>query len=131
MQHANGLTPSRQCYLVEILLLEARQGRARQSEIAARIGVNRPSVTAALRSLAEGSFIRYEPYGDVALTDMGRQAAERIMTRRGIIRDYLVKFLDIDEGAADEAACRMQHALPDIVFDRLSARLGKPERDIR
>lgn len=131
MEHVNGLTPSRQCYLVEILLLEARQGRARQGEIATRIGVNRPSVTAALRSLAEGSFIRYEPYGEVALTPMGRQAAERIMARRGIIRDYLVKFLDIDESAADEAACRMQHALPDIVFDRLSARLGKPESHIR
>jgi DtxR family Mn-dependent transcriptional regulator len=112
------------------LALEVELGSARQSEIAARIGVNRPSVTAALQTLAKNSFIRYEPYGNVALTPKGRQAAENIMARREIIRDYLVKFLDIDEGAADDAACRMQYSVPDIVFDQFSARLGKRENDI-
>ena len=126
----NGLTPSRQCYLAEILSLEGEQGRVRQSEIAARMGVNRPSVTAALRTLAERSFIRYEPYGDVVLTAEGRQTAQNILARRRIITEYLLTFLDITDGVAHEAACRMQYAVPDIIVDQFSKQVRRRENDL-
>ncbi len=123
MREVSGLSLSRQCYLAEILALEADQGCAKQSEIAARIRVSRSSVTAALRSLAESGMVLYEPYGAVTLTPKGRRMAETILARRSIIRDYLIMALNIDEGSASDAACSMQHSVPDIVLEGFSARL--------
>lgn len=125
MEVDNVLTPSQQCYLAEILSLESDQGGVRQSEIAARLGVNKPSVTAALRGLAKRNLISYRPYGAAILTPEGRARAETILVRRRIIREYLVTILDIAEEAADDAARHMQCALPDIVVDRFSVRLKK------
>lgn len=123
MREVDGLSISRQCYLAEILVLEAARGAAKQSEIAARIRVNRSSVTAALRILADRGMVLYEPYGAVTLTPQGRHMAEAILARRSIIRDYLMKALDMEERAATDAACCMQYSVPDIVLDRFSERL--------
>lgn len=128
MEHGFGLTPSLQRYLAVILTLENEHGSARQSDIATRIGVNRSSVTAALRTLAERSLVRYEPYEAVTLTPSGGHIAETISTRREIIREYLVKILEIRECEADDAACNMQHAVPDVVMNRLSELLGTEDK---
>ena len=127
MKCVRGLSPSRQWYLAEILCLEAEQGCARQSEIAERIGVNKSSVTAALRSLAERSLILYEPYGTVTVTPKGRRMAEMILAKRRIIRDFLVFILGMADDMAHAAACRMQSSVPDMVMDHFSASLRSGE----
>lgn len=121
------LTPSRQSYLAEILALEKEQGSARQSEIAERLRVNKPSVSAALRTLAAGGLIDYEPYGPVELTPKGREIAETVLARRQVICDYLVRFLDIHEECAHKAARLMQSSVPEVVIDGFAAQLEEPE----
>jgi DtxR family Mn-dependent transcriptional regulator len=119
------LTPSLQCYLAAILDLELTQGCAKQSEIAAKIGVNRSSATAALRTLSERAMILYEPYSAVRLTPEGEQAAGVILTRQGILKGFLVDELGIDRKTAHETACRIVHVIPDAVVQKISERFGK------
>jgi DtxR family Mn-dependent transcriptional regulator len=118
------LTPSLQCYLAAIRQLEFEQQSARPSMIAEKCGVNRSSVTAALRSLADRYMIRYEAYGSIALTPEGEKAADEVLARRRIIRVFLIEALGIDEDLADDASCRMQPSVPSAVIARMAERFS-------
>lgn len=117
------LTPSRQCYLGQILLLETNSGRAKQSELAERIRVNKSSVTGALHALAESGMIVYEPYGAVTLTPEGRRAAETIVRRWTLIGEFLMETLEIGKDVAMSAAFEMQSSVPENVMELISRRL--------
>ncbi|MEJ2718509.1 MAG: iron dependent repressor, metal binding and dimerization domain protein [Deltaproteobacteria bacterium] len=80
---------------------------------------------AAIRELlADRAMISYEPYGSVMLTPLGKDAAEKILARCGIIREFLVSVLNIEEETAKDAACRMQHSVPAAIVARIAERFG-------
>ena len=116
-----GLTESLEDYLETILLLTREHAVARSRDIAARLGVQRPSVTGALHALAERQLIHYEPYGYVTLTAAGEKEALRVLRRHEVLRDFMIKVLSIDAEEADAAACRMEHAVSKTIVDRLVA----------
>ncbi|MDY6913438.1 MAG: metal-dependent transcriptional regulator [Planctomycetota bacterium] len=114
------LTPSLENYLEAILILE-RTGRvARVRDIAKRLEVGMPSVTAALKTLAKRDMVNYDPYQVVTLTAMGRQAAERVSGRHQAIRRFLTDVLGLDSESADANACRMEHSVDEKLMRRLS-----------
>jgi DtxR family Mn-dependent transcriptional regulator len=115
------LTASQEDYLEAILLL-VREGRvARVRDIAAHVGVGKPSVTAALKTLAKRDLVNYDPYQYITLTDAGRMAAERVERRHHVLKDFLTEILGIDAATAEENACRMEHAVDQQVMRRLKA----------
>ncbi|MFP4141707.1 MAG: metal-dependent transcriptional regulator [Planctomycetota bacterium] len=115
------LTASQEDYLEAILLL-VREGRvARVRDIAAHVGVGKPSVTAALKTLAKRELVNYDPYQYITLTEAGRAAAERVERRHHVIKDFLTAILGIDPETAEENACRMEHAVDQQVMQRLQA----------
>ena len=115
------LTESLEDYLETILLLTREHTVARSRDIAARLGVQRSSVTGALHALADRKLIHYEPYGYVTLTEEGTRQAERVRRRHEVLRDFLIRVLSIEEDEADSTACRMEHAVSKTVVDRLVA----------
>ena len=119
MVHMQGLSESLEDYLETIFLLIREQAVARSRDIAARLKVSRPSVTGALQALAERALVNYEPYGYVTLTPAGAAAAQKVLRRHEVLKDFLVKVLSIDEPEADANACRMEHAVSKGVVDRL------------
>lgn len=116
-----GLTESLEDYLETILLLSREHRVARSRDIAARLGVQRSSVTGALHALSDRKLIHYEPYGYVTLTSEGTKEAERVRRRHEVLRDFLVNVLSIDAEEADATACRMEHAVSKTVIERLVA----------
>ena len=113
------LSESLEDYLETIFLLIREQAVARSRDIAARLNVNKSSVTGALQALAERALVNYEPYGYVTLTPAGAEAAQKVLRRHEVLRDFLVKVLSIDAAEADANACRMEHAVSKGVVDRL------------
>ncbi len=114
------LTGSLEDYLEAILLL-VRQGQvARVRDIAKRLGVGMPSVTAALKTLTKRGLVNYGPYQVITLTDLGRQVAEGVRSRHQVLRRFLTEVLALDEPAAEANACRMEHAVDDQAMGRLS-----------
>lgn len=106
-------------YLEVILELEEKQKVARAKDIAERLGVNRGSVTGALKNLAEKGLVHYEPYSFITLTSDGKKIAREIARRHGILKDFLMNVLCIDPRTADETACRMEHAIDKKTTNRL------------
>lgn len=64
--------------------------------------------------------INYEPYGYVTLTPKGKKIAKEIENRHQVIKDFLIRMLKVDEQAAEDTACRMEHAMDADTFSRFT-----------
>lgn len=113
------LSKSLEDYLEAVLFCVRRRRVARVRDLARRLGVNNSSVTAALKSLAERDLVNYDPYEVITLTDRGREAAEEIQHRHDVLRGLLTEVLGVDAAAADDYACRLEHAVDAALLERL------------
>jgi len=115
------LSASLEDYLEAIYhVVEAKQA-ARAKDIAARLHVSGSSVTGALHALAKREFINYAPYDVITLTPEGRRIAEDVVRRHRVLRTFFTRVLDVADDEADEAACRMEHAVPRSILERFIA----------
>ncbi|HAY23132.1 MAG TPA: metal-dependent transcriptional regulator [Desulfobacterales bacterium] len=113
------LSASMEDYLEAIFHIVAEKRVARGKDIAASLRVHKSSVTAALRNLAENKLINYAPYDVVTLTPQGAALAQDVVWRHEALLNFFVQVLTIEEHLAEEVACRMEHALPRLIGDRL------------
>jgi DtxR family Mn-dependent transcriptional regulator len=114
------LSASLEDYLEAIYRIAGEKSAARAKDIAERLGVNRSSVTGALRSLAERELVNYTPYDVITLTPAGETIAARITRRHTLLCDFFARVLGVDAAEAEESACKMEHALSENIFDRLA-----------
>lgn len=113
------LSESQEDYLEVILGLEEKKKVARAKDIAEKMGVQRGSVTSALKNLEEKGLINYEPYSFVTLTEIGKRIAEEITVSHNELKRLLLNVLKIDEKTAESTACRMEHAIDKKSLERL------------
>jgi DtxR family Mn-dependent transcriptional regulator len=119
MAKKNVLTESMEDYLEAILALERLHETARAKDIAERLGVQRGTVTGALKTLEEKGLINYAPYSHITLTREGAEIAGEINRRHKVIRNFLTEVLRIAPETAEATACRMEHVVEGMVLDRL------------
>jgi DtxR family Mn-dependent transcriptional regulator len=113
------LSASLEDYLEAIFFLTRESAVARSKDIAEGLGVARPSVTGALRQLAQKGLIHYEPYGLVSLTKAGKTLAAGVAEKHDIIKSFFVDILGVDVQSAAEAACRAEHTLGKPIVGKL------------
>ncbi len=99
------------------------------TDLAAQLGVTPSTVSANLKRLARDGYISYEPYGSIDLTDAGRTIALDIVRRHRIVETYLVERLGLSWDQVHEEAHQLEHAVSDLVIDRMDAALGHPTHD--
>jgi len=119
MSATRHLSASLEDYVEAIFFIMARKGAARAKDIADRLHVNSSSVTGALRSLAEKKLVNYAPYDVVTLTEDGERIARDVVRRHEALRDFFVSILGVDRTDAEDAACRLEHAIGRPVLERL------------
>ena len=119
MKKNTELSESLEDYLEVILDLEQENKVARAKDIAQKLGIQPGSVTGGLKSLVEKNLINYEPYSYITLTTEGAKIAKAITRRHRVLKDFLLKVLQLDEQTAEAAACRMEHAVDEISVERL------------
>lgn len=117
------LSASLEDYLEAILLLSQSGQVARSKDIAEHLGVARPSVTGALRSLTSKQLVHYKPYGYITLTEKGLRMAGKISNRHAALESFFVDILGVERGAAQQAACMAEHAVGGDITARLTAYL--------
>ena len=110
------LTASLEDYLEAIYLIVNEKQAARAKDIARRLSVHNSSVTGALHALADRGLINYAPYEIITLTPEGESAGREIVLRHEALKNFFLKVLAVAEPEAEEAACRMEHAVqPDLL----------------
>jgi DtxR family Mn-dependent transcriptional regulator len=113
------LSASLEDYIEVIYNLIAEKSFARSKDIGARLSVSGASVTEALRSLASKGLINYAPYEAITLTARGRRAALDVVRRHDALKRFFVEVLDIEQDLAEQGACRVEHAAPQPIIDRM------------
>ena len=105
-------------YLEAMLMMQERHGYIRSVDIAAELGVTKPSVSYAVKRLREAGYITMAEDGHITLNPSGQEIAERIYERHKVLTKLLVG-LGVDEETAREDACKIEHDLSVETFDAI------------
>lgn len=113
-------------YLEAIYYMWAEREPLRSARLADWLGVSRPTVTVALRRMIRDGLVRMTGHKEIELTPAGMRAAESIVRRHRIMERWLTDGLGLDWVTADVEAARLEHAVSDVVEQRLYEVLGRP-----
>ena len=105
-------------YLEAMLVMSERHGYIRSIDIAAELGVTKPSVSYAVKRLRENGYITMNRDGLITLTEKGLEIANRIYERHKVLTQMLI-FLGVDPKTAREDACKMEHGISDETFEAM------------
>lgn len=124
------LSTSTQNYLKAIWSLgEWTEEPVTVSAIAAKVGVRLSTVSDAMRKLAEQELIEHTRYGAIGLSEQGRGLALEMVRRHRLIETFLVEVLGYGWEEIHDEAEQLEHAVSDLLIDRIDAQLGRPARD--
>lgn len=104
---------------LECLLVLEKSGKIRSVDVARTLNVSKPSVNKAMHLLKEKGFITQENYGDIKLTDEGRNKAGDILERHEFLKMFLKDIIKVNDEQAEIDACKMEHAISEETFDKL------------
>ena len=105
------LTASLEDYLEVIHILRQNMSGVGVTDIAKAMGISKPSVTRAIKSLKNNSLVIQEKYGKIVLTSEGEKIAESVYSRHKVLRKFLTDVLDISAGTAEIDACKIEHVI--------------------
>ncbi|MEC7564406.1 MAG: metal-dependent transcriptional regulator [Planctomycetota bacterium] len=102
---------------------------AATGQIAQILDVLPGTVTSMMKTLSESGLATYRPYEGVILTASGTALALRVIRRHRLIELFLVRTLNLCWDEVHAEAENMEHAVSDLLIDRIDAFLGFPELD--
>lgn len=111
-------------YLESILILKNQKGAVRSIDIAIYMNYSKPSISRAVSLLRENGYILVDKDGFITLTESGQAIADRIYERHEVIRLWLTA-IGVPEDVAAEDACKLEHDLSDITFEKIKEFLAK------
>lgn len=106
------LSSSGEDYLKVVYYFSQKTINVRSSDIAAFLGVSKPSVHHAMVVLQEAGLITKPLYGEISLTERGRRKAQVIVCKHSLLKKLLIS-LQVDEKTAEQDACHMEHIISD------------------
>lgn len=105
-------------YLEAMLMMKEQHGYIRSIDIAAELGVTKPSVSYATKRLRENGYIVMDKEGLITLTDAGMKIASQIYERHKTLTRFFM-YLGVDEATAREDACKVEHDLSDATYQAM------------
>jgi DtxR family Mn-dependent transcriptional regulator len=121
------MTQSLEDYL-EMVSFLADEGEVRVTDIATRLGVSKPSVLTALKTLEAQGFLEHERYRTVSLTKKGVQQSAEIRDRHTFLTIFLQDVVGVSPVTAEKDACKMEHLLSDETLKKMKA-LSRKKRE--
>lgn len=113
------LTHSMAHYLLAISELREEHGYARATDIAKRLGVTKSSASIALRAIREKGFVNEDENRFLFLTPRGIDAVANIAGSRSAFLKFFHDVLAIDEQAALEDSCKLEHLVSHVTTEHL------------
>lgn len=111
-------------YLETILMIKNEKGYVRSIDVANRLNFTKPSVSVAMKNFREDGYITVDSHGGISLTEKGMVIAERIYERHQIIAKALMN-LGVDEEAAYEDSCKIEHDISDQSFQAIKKHVNR------
>lgn len=113
-------------YLETMLMMQEEHGYIRSIDVAAHLGVSKPSVSYATKRLREAGYISMDDDSLITLEPAGMEIAQRIYNRHKVLTDFFVR-LGVEPETAREDACKVEHDISEDTFAALSRHVGTME----
>lgn len=105
-------------YLEQILMIREQKGSVRSIDIAAGLGVTKPSVSVAMKRLRENGYISMDKDNWITLTERGEEIARNIYDRHKTLA-HCLELVGVEERRAREDACKMEHDISQESYEAL------------
>lgn len=106
-------------YLEAIYVLSLEKNYVRITDISVYLDISKPSVNRAVNTLKVSGFVIHEPYGDIELTDRGREAAEKIYNNHYAVKAFFTKVLNMPSEDAEREALSVGNSLSSGTVKRM------------
>lgn len=116
-------TESQEDFVEALLMLEEKGEPLETTRVAKLLNISKPAVHQMGHILIDRGLITREDYGDMYLTDAGRELAKRVLNRHRVIHTYLIS-LGVDEKTAEEDCCRIEHIISEETFQAIVRELN-------
>lgn len=114
------ISPALKKYIEAIYAISRSGYTVRITDIAARLGLSKPSVNRAVNTLKQYGYLDHEPYGDIRLTEKGIILGRNTASNHCIIKQFLINVLSVDEDDADKEAIRLERCISQPVLKKMS-----------
>jgi Mn-dependent DtxR family transcriptional regulator len=108
-QEDKPVTPTMEDYLEMVYRLSKNRGFTRIGDLAGALHVQPPSASKMVQKLSEASFLNYEKYGVLELTEQGRELGEYLVERHETVERFL-RFIGADRNILEETE-KIEHNL--------------------
>ncbi len=108
-------------YLEAVYEISKTKNSVRITDIALKLAISKPSVNRAVNTLKKQGLVTHEPYGDIVLTERGRELGESVARRHSMIKKFLVNVLHLSENDAEKEACQIEHNISQNTVERMKS----------
>lgn len=122
------LTESVEDYLESVLVLSSQLPHVRSVDVASHLGFSKPSVSHAVKMLAEEGLLEVTPNKFLLLTEKGKEVAENTYQRHVFFTDMLTA-IGVDLDTAQEDACRIEHVISEETFQAIKEFYKNKEKE--
>lgn len=110
---------------VEALLMLEEQGLPLETtKVAHLLNVSKPAVHQMGHELIDKGLITRKDYGDMSLTDKGRELAQKIFRRHKVLKEFLLE-LGVSQEVAEDDCCKIEHVISDETFEAIKKKVEK------
>lgn len=119
---------SQEDYLKAIWELVQEEQPPISARLAEDLGVTPPAVTAALKRMTRGGYLRVRRDGRIELTARGKEIAKHLVLRHRLAEKLLTDVIGLEWSRAHEEAERLEHGISPEVQALLMKRFGRESR---
>lgn len=116
----NRISEALEDYLETIYIFSLKKSSVRITDISLCLGISKPSVNRAVNTLKNKGLVSHEPYGDIILTESGRERGKLLYERRKLIEKFLTDVLKLTRDDAEKEACQLEHNISDSTVDKMA-----------
>ncbi|WP_034268935.1 metal-dependent transcriptional regulator [Haloechinothrix halophila] len=116
-------------YVRVIYGLAERGDEVTNTTLASRLEVSPSSASGMVTKLSQQGLVAHVPYKGIGLTPEGMKLARSVLRRHRLIESYLVSELGYTWDEVHAEADALEHAVSDLLINRIAAKLGNPLRD--
>ncbi len=117
-KNMNKTTISNEDYLEAILELDNGVEGVKSVKVAELLSVSKAAVSIAMNDLIAKGLVEKESYGNIKLTDDGRNIAKSILKKHEFLKKFLLE-IGVSETIASEECCKLEHILSDETLECL------------
>jgi len=113
-------------YLESIYNMRDEGKQVIAARLAERLGVKPPTVSQTLQRMVRDGLIKSDA-SEITFTRLGQEVAEAAIRRHRLVERFMTDFLGIGWAEAHREAEKLQHAMSDVIEQKMAQALGNPK----